>query len=273
LSVHKLRSLLDVNSLVDAIVKIYPNPVSSITKAATNTFNVKLRQPPPRHIAFIMDGNRRYGVKRYGAKLQGHEAGGRKLTQVLQWCLDLRIQEVTCFAFSTENWNRDPREVNMLMASFLRQSEEIEKQAMIKHIRVQCIISEPESLPVAVFDALTRLQNRTMEFSRLTLNICISYGARSELIQAVKSLLLDITAGQLSPQDITEHHLESRLLLRSPPDLLLRTSGEQRLSNFLLWQIAYTELVFLDKLWPELIQSDFSNILNNYSSRHRRYGQ
>mmetsp|Transcript_18065 Transcript_18065/g.55301 ORF Transcript_18065/g.55301 Transcript_18065/m.55301 type:complete len:299 (+) Transcript_18065:89-985(+) len=232
-------------------------------------------QGTPRHIAFIMDGNRRYGTKRFGheRRLDGHDEGGKKLSEVLQWCLEAGLREVTCFAFSTENWSRDAGEIDFIMQTFLGRSEEISRTARTKGICVKILATNAERLPMNVRSVLERLERDTLGFSNLTLNLAISYGARSELVMATQRLCRAAIKDGINPGEIDEDRLEANLLMASAPDILVRTSGERRISNFLLWQLAYTELVFLDTLWPDLKQSEFLRVIGDFESRQRRFGR
>jgi len=232
-------------------------------------------QSTPRHIAFIMDGNRRYGAKHFGhgRRLEGHDEGGKKLSEVLQWCLEAGLREVTCFAFSTENWNRDVDEIDFVMQTFLDRSEEICRTARNKGICVKILATNADRLPTNVRSVLERLERDTRGFSNLTLNLAISYGARSELVMATQRLCRAAIEDGIKHGEIDENRLEANLLMPSAPDILVRTSGECRVSNFLLWQLAYTELFFLDTLWPDLKQSEFLQVLGDFESRQRRFGR
>lgn len=229
----------------------------------------------PRHIAFIMDGNRRFGTRRYGVarRLEGHAAGGRKLGDVVDWCLAAGIAEVTVFAFSTENWHREGAEVAFLMRTFVEQCDEILLRAREHHIRCVVLCTEMSRLPRDVAAALKRLEHNTVDFEAITLNLAVSYGSRSEIATAARRLADRCMRGELAPVEVDECTLEAELSLISTPDLIVRTSGEQRLSNFLLWQAAYAELVFVEKHWPELEKFDFDAILLEYSLRKRRFGK
>ena len=230
----------------------------------------------PAHIAFIMDGNRRFGAKRFGParRLEGHAAGGRKLGEVVDWCLRAGVAEVTAFAFSTENWHQDSAEVALLMRTFVDQCSEILKHAREKRVRCDVLCTDATRLPAAVRAALETLETETaFADAALTLHLAVSYGARGEIASAARKLAERVAAGEMDAGDVDEASLGAALALRSPPDLLVRTSGERRLSNFLLWQMAYTELVFLDKHWPELAEDDFDAVLDEYARRQRRYGK
>lgn len=226
----------------------------------------------PEHVAFIMDGNRRYGAREFGMvrHLEGHEAGGRKLGLVCEWCVDFGIREMTCFAFSTENWNRSPKEIETLMATFIDKCAAIEAKAHEKRVRVR-VMSTNDRLPERVKIALTRLVDATSEYDTLTLNLAISYGGRSEIVNAAKEVARRVRDG-LDVDTVDEATFATFLTLQSAPDVLIRTSGEFRLSNFLLWQLAYTELVFLDKFWPDIEKKDLEHAFRIFASRKRRFG-
>jgi undecaprenyl diphosphate synthase len=231
----------------------------------------------PRHIAVIMDGNRRYGRRCRGSATSGHYDGSRKLLQVAKWCIAERVQVLTVYAFSTENWNRDPSEVAALMSIFTKYCEELRTEAIERNIRVRVLSSDPSRIPPHVKAGLDRLQIDTeLCIGGLQMNICLSYGGRGEILCACQALAQRTARGELSPDNITEKEFEDALLTSHcpDPDVLIRTSGEYRLSNFLLWQLAYTELFFVDKNWPELEKSDFLHVIRSFAGgRSRRFGQ
>jgi undecaprenyl diphosphate synthase len=231
----------------------------------------------PRHVAVIMDGNRRYGRRYRGSATSGHYDGSRKLLQVAKWCIAERVQVLTVYAFSTENWNRDPSEVAALMTIFTKYCEELRTEAIERNIRVRVLSSEQERIPPHVKVGLDRLQNDTEScIGGLQMNICLSYGGRGEILGACQALAQRAARGELSPDSITEKEFQDELLTSHcpDPDVLIRTSGEYRLSNFLLWQLAYTELFFVDKNWPELEKGDFLRVIRSFADgRSRRFGQ
>lgn len=240
----------------------------------------------PRHIAVIMDGNRRYGKAVHGSATAGHEAGGRKVMEFAKWCLEEKIKTVTMFAFSTENWKRDPSEVASIMSIFVKHCQEIMEQARPRNIRVRFISTHPAPLPDEVRRGMARLEQDTNTCTGLSMNICLSYGSRDEIVQTCRLLARECINGTLSPCDITESSFAQKLFTQSQggaaqeqqnmgdPDILIRTSGELRLSNFLLWQLAYSELFFVEKAWPQLEKGDFIQIIRSYASgRQRRYGK
>ncbi|KAJ8600862.1 hypothetical protein CTAYLR_008211 [Chrysophaeum taylorii] len=220
-----------------------------------------------------MDGNRRYGERQFGRarRLEGHQAGGKKLGEVVEWCVDCGVREVTCFAFSTENWRRDPAEIDCLMKTFVGRCDAIKKKAQEKRIRVRVLCTD-NRLPEDVDTALQALVDETRTYDGFVLNLAVSYGSRMEIAEAAKAVATDVKNGLLDPNDITEDTITKHLQLPDAPDLLVRTSGERRISNFLLWQLAYTELVFIDKLWPDLSRRDFDSLLRTFANRHRRFG-
>lgn len=232
------------------------------------------RRRRPRHVAFIMDGNRRYGEREFGTarRLEGHQAGGNKLGQVVEWCIESGVSEVTCFAFSTENWNRDAIEIECIMNTFVERCEDIKSKAHEKGVRVRVLCTDSSRFPSRVERALSDLVTETHKYATLTLNLAVSYGARSEIVDAARRVAQASKDGLLDPDSLDECSFAAFLQLPNEPDLLIRTSGEQRLSNFLLWQLAYTELVFLDKFWPDLERTDFDRCLDIFASRHRRFG-
>jgi undecaprenyl diphosphate synthase len=231
----------------------------------------------PRHVAVVMDGNRRHGIQKYNNAIQGHWDGSKKLLQFSKWCLAEHIGELTVYAFSTENWSREGAEITSLMNIILKHCEELRIEAIKKHISIHIHSTDPNAIPYHVREALHQLQTDTYtDKPALRMNICLSYGSRGEIVNACRSMVEDFALGRLtSPKQINEDSLSERMLISGvPPDILIRTSGEIRLSNFLLWQMAYTELFFLSKNWPELQKDDFLNVLRSYAKgRQRRYGK
>jgi len=229
----------------------------------------------PKHVAFIMDGNRRFGRREHSDPLRGHSDGGQMLSDVVDWCMEAGVDTVTAYAFSTENWKRSKPEIDTLMSIFESQAQKILKKALKSGIRVLLISSEPEMLPDSTYKALKGLVDDTAgQKYKFTLNLCVSYGGRSEIVGAAKRLAQEVADGKIALDDINEKEFNDRMLTSASadPDLLVRTS-EARLSNFLLWQLAYTEIQFVDKLWPELTKQDIYSSLQSYSDRKRRFGK
>lgn len=231
----------------------------------------------PRHIAIIMDGNRRYGREVYGSEYKGHWEGCRKLLEMCIWCLAENVGVLTVFAFSTENWNRKPTEVSALMEIVQRYCDELQTEAVKRRIRVRIISTDSSQVPPDVAKALQQLEEATAfktTCCELELNICMSYGSRGEITDACRNLARNCAEGQLDPSSITEEMVGKSLLIHdTDPDVLIRTSGELRVSNFLLWQLAYAELFFVQKRWPEINKEDFLQVLQENAKRHRRFGK
>ena len=221
-----------------------------------------------------MDGNRRFGRERFSDPLRGHQEGGKALSNVTAWCLERGIEVLTVYAFSTENWGRDPAEIASLMGLFCKYAENMKAEALERGVRVRVLSTDPSLLPSHVQASMRDLETATEGCDRLTLNLCVSYGGRGEIAQACKAIARQVAAGQLAPEAVDEALVGEHLLTRGlpDPDLLIRTSGECRLSNFLLYQLAYAEMVFLDKYWPQITAKDLDAILHDYVARDRRYG-
>jgi len=252
---------------------------SSINSTKNSNNNDK-NLPPlpnkiPRHIAVIMDGNRRYARNIIRSDpIQGHWAGGQTLVDFCQWCIQDGIEMITVYAFSTENWNRDEKEVSALMSIFAKYAETFRVEALSRNVKVNVLSTDLDRMPAQVKESIRGLQEATKDCTGFIVNICLSYGSRAELVQACKNIAIEHKEGLLDVNSLNEDMLSNYMVTKSIPDpeILIRTSGEYRISNFLLWQMAYTEMFFVDKYWPELNHCDLRNILNQFSSRCRRYG-
>ncbi|KAG2763729.1 hypothetical protein PC129_g13433 [Phytophthora cactorum] len=229
----------------------------------------------PRHIAVIMDGNRRYGKTKYGAGVRGHTDGSKTLVNFTDWCIDAGIQALTVFAFSTENWNREQSEVDALMNLFNQFMYEIVPEALKRDVRVRVLVSDGRKLPPYIVEAIEEIETKTQNCSKFSLNLCVSYGARDEIVGACRKIATEVAKGETSIEDIDEDLLSQRMLTAGlpDPDILIRTSGELRISNFLLFQIAYSELIFMDKMWPEVTKDDVQGIIIEFNRRKRRFGK
>ena len=228
----------------------------------------------PAHIAMIMDGNGRWARKRLMNRVRGHQRGADVVRDMARACADLGIAHLTLYAFSTENWARPKAEVSALMGilkNFLR-SELPEMQD--NGIRLS-VLGQLDRLPGDVVALLRETMDRTADGQRMSLNLALSYGGRAELVGMTQALAQQSRDGLLDPSDITEETVAAHLFTRDlpDPDLLIRTSGEQRISNFLLWQIAYAELVFTETLWPDFTREELIAILQTYQGRERRFGR
>lgn len=222
-----------------------------------------------KHLAIIMDGNRRWAKDRGLPSLEGHRKGYDKLKEVGEWCIEKGITTLTVYAFSTENWNRSEEEVNYLMDllhnALTKEIGEFDKRG----IKLK-IIGSRERLAEKMVQAIDEAEAKTKDNTKGTLNLCINYGGRLEIVDAVKKL---INQG-IKPEDINEQAISNNLWLagQSNPDLIIRTSGEQRLSGFLTWESVYSEFLFIDKHWPDFDQADLVAAIDDFNSRQRRFG-
>ena len=229
--------------------------------------------PGPNHVAIIMDGNGRWAKARGLPRVAGHRRGADAVRRVVRGAGELGIPVLTLFAFSTENWTRPVDEVNDLMG-LLRHYLRNELDELRKNGARLRVIGNREGLASDIVRDISDAENMTRGNSRIDVNICINYGARAEILQAIRSLARQVAAGELSADRIDEDCFESELLTAGvpDPDLLIRTSGEQRISNFMLWQCAYAELVFVDTLWPDFGKEHLEQAIAEFRRRERRYG-
>ena len=227
----------------------------------------------PRHVAIIMDGNGRWAKKHKLNVAMGHRQGVETLREVIRHTDDLGIEALTIYAFSTENWNRSKEEVGALMQLILDFFKSEIDELMEKSVRI-LILGEKDVFPEKQREVLIEAENRSAANTGLTLNICLNYGGRAELTRAAKSIAQDVKAGVLSLDDVDEQLISKRLYTANQPDvdLMIRTSGEMRLSNFLLWQCAYAEFLFPKVLWPDFSVQDYDEALLAYGGRERRFG-
>jgi len=228
----------------------------------------------PAHVAIIMDGNGRWAKKRLLNRVKGHEQGADTVRMVVRASRELGISVLTLYAFSTENWQRPEAEVKALMM-LLKRFLKSEKQEMLdNNIRLNAI-GEVERLPGSVSTLLQETMQATENNSGMVLNLALSYGARPEIIRMVRQLSAKVAAGNLQAEEIDEETVSTHLYTRNipDPDLLIRTSGEMRISNFMLWQIAYAEIYITDTLWPDFNRAEYIKILKDYQERDRRFGK
>ena len=230
----------------------------------------------PKHVAIIMDGNRRYSkIQGNIAVIEGHKRGIGTLEKVLDWSIDLGIEIVTAYAFSIENFNRSPQEVEDLMKLFQKNFEGIANNKKIhdNQVRVKAV-GKLELLPENVRQAINVAEESTANYNKRLVNIAIGYDGRLEIVDAAKKIAQDVKDGKLDPEDIDEDLINKNLYTAGleDPNLIIRTSGEERLSGFLLWQSSYSELYFCDSLWPELRRVDFLRAVRSYQQRDRRFG-
>jgi len=227
----------------------------------------------PRHLAVIMDGNGRWAQQRHRPRAIGHRAGARAVNLCIDFCLDKGIGALTLFAFSSENWGRPEDEVGALMKLFMNALDREVAELHRRGVRIR-FIGERTRFPEGIQARMQEAESRTAANEGLALNIAASYGGRQDIAAAARSLAADVAAGRLRPEQIDEALFGSRVALAGlpPPDLFIRTGGDHRISNFLLWQLAYTELWFTDTLWPALDAATLQRALDDYASRERRFG-
>lgn len=227
----------------------------------------------PLHIAIIMDGNGRWAKKHNVPKKAGHKAGADALEKVTQGAMDLGVKYLTVYAFSTENWNRSKEEVADIMNLLRSYLKEHIRTAKKRDVVVK-IIGDKSRLDLDIQQQIEDLENLTKDKSGLTLNIALNYGGRDEILRAVKSIINDTKSGKIDIDTFTSEAFEGYLDTKNIPDpeLVIRTSGEERVSNFLLWQIAYAEFNFSNKLWPDYTKQDLKEAILSYQNRDRRFG-
>ena len=227
----------------------------------------------PQHVAIILDGNGRWAKKRLLPRSAGHSAGARTVEDCCEWAWDLGIKYLTVYAFSTENWTRSEEEVGYLMNLLREYMKNCLARSRKNNMRVR-VIGDKSRLDEDLRESISELERESASFTGLNFQVAINYGGRDELVRTFKSLAADVKAGIINPEDIDQELLTSRLDTSDipDPDLLIRTSGEQRISNFLLWQLAYTEFYFTDVLWPDFSKNDLAKAIEYYGTRERRFG-
>ncbi|MCL5989242.1 MAG: polyprenyl diphosphate synthase [Candidatus Thermoplasmatota archaeon] len=230
----------------------------------------------PRHVGIITDGNRRYAKNNNISDEEGHVQGKKKLEEVLEWCMEIGVHTVTVYGFSTENFNRNPDEVDFLLKLINGALLDLMKDQRVfkNRIRVK-IIGDPNRLPEYLRKTINEVERTTEDFEKFRLNIAVGYGGREEIISAIKSIIKDVEDKKIKVDDINEQIFRKYLYDKTSPDpdLILRTSGEERISNFLLWQSAYSELYFSEVYWPEFRKIDFLKAIVSYQQRKRRFGK
>lgn len=227
----------------------------------------------PIHIAIIMDGNRRWAKRRNLPVSLGHKAGAETLEKIVRYANKIGIKYVTVYAFSTENWKRTQKEVSALMALFQNYLDDYSKRADSDNIKMQ-IIGKRDGLSERMIKSINKCEEKTKNNTGTVFNIAINYGGRDEILNAVKTIVNQVKNNELKLDDITEQTISENLYTKGEPDpdLLIRTSGEQRLSNFLPWQLSYTEFLFVDKYWPDFTEEDLDDAIKVYQKRNRKFG-
>ncbi len=228
----------------------------------------------PHHIAIIMDGNGRWAKKNGLSRIKGHHEGVQSVRAVIQASVKAKIKFVTLYTFSTENWNRPISEVNGLMELFVASIKEYSKDLHENNIRF-CVMGEISKLPKIVQKTINKIENETADYTSCTLILALNYGSRNEITHAVRLISSKIKSGELNIEDINEDTINDHLYLPDipNPELMIRTSGEMRLSNFMLWQLSYSEIIITDTLWPDFREKELYDALIEYNSRNRRFGE
>lgn len=222
----------------------------------------------PKHIAIILDGNRRFSKKKHIPGFQGHYRGAKKIEELIEWAIDLGIKELTLYAFSLENFNRNKKEVNYLFNLFRKNVKKMGDDKRIHKDKIQInFIGRLNMFPKDLREDMNSLMKKTKKYDGLKINFVMAYGSWGEVVDMVKKIV------KKKIKKIDEHVINNNLYFKDCPDLLIRPGGEKRLSNFLLLQMAYTELYFTDKLWPEFSKKDFIKAIEEFEKRERRFGE
>lgn len=227
----------------------------------------------PKHIAIILDGNRRWAKSKGKPAGFGHKEGAKVLEKIVRYANKIGIEHITVYAFSTENWKRAKEEVSTLMALFQSYLDDYSKRADSENIKVK-IIGNRKGLSAKMISSIEKCMERTKNNTGIVFNIALNYGGREELLNVTHKIAEDVKKGILQPEKITEKDIEKYLYTKGQPDpdLLIRTSGEKRLSNFLPWQLSYSEFLFIDKNWPDFTEEDLNYAIEEYQKRTRKFG-
>src|SRR3989338_1476732 len=226
----------------------------------------------PEHIGLVLDGNRRFAKRLMLKPWKGHEYGAEKIEKLFEWCKELNIKELTLYCFSIENFNRPKDEFDYLMNLFKKEFTKMKDDPRLKDIKIN-FIGRLNMFPKDVQDSMNVLIEKTKNNKPYMINFAMAYGGRAEVIDATKKIAEAVKEGKLDVDDINEQVFEKNLYNASEPDLIIRTSGEKRTSGFLIYQAAYSELIFIDKMWPEFEKEDFVKAIKEYSNRERRFGK
>ena len=231
------------------------------------------KESMPRHIAIIMDGNRRWARQRGKNASYGHKEGAKTLEKIVRYANKIGLEYITVYAFSTENWKRTADEVKALMMLLQNYLDDYSKRADTENIRVK-VLGDITALSSGMQKSIINCMERTKNNTGVTFNIALNYGGRDEIVKAVKKIAKDVKMGKIEPDDIDEEMISNNLYTAGmpDPDLLIRTSGELRLSNFLPWQVVYSEFLFVDKNWPDFTEEDLDNAIIEYQKRTRKFG-
>lgn len=234
---------------------------------------MKINSSLPNHVAIILDGNGRYAKKRFLPRQMGHKKGAENLRKIVEYVSELKLNYLTVYAFSTENWNRDKTEVDYLMTLLVNYLDSFLTDSEDTSIKIN-VIGDMNGLSSVIQKKINEVVKTTENNTGLNFTVAINYGSRDEIKRATKKIALDVKNDIINVEDIDEKLISSYLDTKDlpDPDLIIRTSNEFRLSNFLMWQAAYSELYFTEKLWPDFTCEDFDEAINSYNSRERRFG-
>ena len=232
----------------------------------------------PQHIAVILDGNRRFAKKLMLKPWMGHEWGRKKVEKLVEWCLELGIKEVTMYAFSVDNFNRPKEEFEFVMKLFremckqLKSDQKLQEKGKKLGIKVR-FLGRIEMFPDDIRQLMLEIMEKSADNSGLIVNFCMAYGGRQEIADAAKRMAADVQSGKLSAAEVNDDTFKKYLYMPEDPDLIIRTGGEKRLSGFLLYQSSYSELFFLEKMWPEFEKDDLIKVIEEFKGRNRRFGR
>jgi tritrans,polycis-undecaprenyl-diphosphate synthase [geranylgeranyl-diphosphate specific] len=228
----------------------------------------------PKHVAIILDGNRRFAKKLMLEPWKGHEYGQKKVEELLEWCKDLGIKELTLYSFSMQNFNRPKEEFDYLINIMRKAFEKFYDDPRIEKHKIKVsVIGRYYLFPKDLVTAIDRIVEKTKNNDNFKLNFALAYGGKEEITDAFKKITQKISDGELTPEDVDEKLIQENLYLSSEPDLIIRTGGEKRTSNFLMWQSSYSEWCFIDKTWPEFTKEDLIAIVKDFEQRDRRFGK
>ena len=227
----------------------------------------------PKHIAIILDGNRRWAKAKGRPASFGHKTGADTLEKIVRYANKIGIKHLTAYVFSTENWKRTTEEVSAIMAILQNYLDDFSKRADLENIKIN-IIGNPDRLSPKMQKSLQNCMERTKNNTGIVFNIALNYGGRDEIVRAVRTIAEKVQKDEIKPEEITENTISENLYTKNQPDpdLVIRTSGEERISNFLLWQIAYSEFLFVQKNWPDFTEEDLNRAIEEYQKRTRKFG-
>ena len=227
----------------------------------------------PKHIAIILDGNRRWAKSKGKPASFGHKTGADTLEKIVRYANKIGIKYLTAYVFSTENWKRSQEEVSALMMILQNYLDDFGKRADLENIKIN-IIGNPNRLSEKMQKSIQNCMERTKNNTGIVFNIALNYGGRDEIVRAVRKIASNVQKGEILPEEITENTIQENLYTENQPDpdLVIRTSGEERISNFLLWQIAYSEFLFVQKNWPDFNEKDLDEAIEEYKKRTRKFG-